>query len=171
MAATAATTRRWSIAAHPLSLGGGGDSSAHAHLPLTQRPFDLFFVFYFITHVPTSLLVDAQCVLPPGNFPQAARDALAYHLETFKDPLMGTCPAWLRSIIWCELALQVPFFILATYAFCARKNWIRMVSHETDKKHSPNGYRTRALSCAFLPAFLPFVCVCVCVCSKTTLID
>ena len=168
MAATAATTRRWSIAAHPLSLGGGGDSSAHAHLPLTQRPLDLFFVFYFITHVPTSLLVDAQCVLPPGNFPQAARDALAYHLETFKDPLMGTCPAWLRSIIWCELALQVPFFILATYAFCARKNWIRMVSHETDKKHSPNGYRTRALSCAFLPAFLP---LCVCVCSKTTLID
>ena len=54
-------------------------------------------------------------------------------------------------------------FILATYAFCARKNWIRMVSHETDKKHSPNGYRTRALSCAFLPAFLP-LCVCVCVC-------
>merc|ERR1712224_203600 len=110
MAATAATTRRWSIAAHPLSLGGGGDSSAHAHLPLTQRPLDLFFVFYFITHVPTSVLVDAQCVLPPENFPQAARDALAYHLETFKDPLMGTCPAWLRSIIWCELALQVPFF-------------------------------------------------------------
>jgi len=95
-------------------------------LPLVRRPMDLLFVVFFVTHIPTSLLVDGQCALPSEYFPQKATELLAFHLETFKDPLMGTCPGWLQLIIWCELLLQVPFFFAATYAFVRGSKWIRI---------------------------------------------
>jgi len=120
---SSAPNRRWSIAAHPLSLGG-----KKKKVSIFQRPLDLVFVIFFVTHVPTTLFVDCQCILPAEYFPKACHDLLQFHLDNFKDPLMGTCPAWLRSIIWCELLLQVPFFLAATYAFVCSKNWIRLVS-------------------------------------------
>ncbi|QDZ26098.1 DUF2781 domain-containing protein [Chloropicon primus] len=118
---SSAPNRRWSIAAHPLSLGG-----KKKKVSIFQRPLDLVFVIFFVTHVPTTLFVDCQCILPAEYFPKACHDLLQFHLDNFKDPLMGTCPAWLRSIIWCELLLQVPFFLAATYAFVCSKNWIRL---------------------------------------------
>jgi len=95
---------------------------------LLQRPLDLVFVCFFVTHVPTSLAVDAQCLVPAEYFPEPLRLLLDYHVATFKDPLMGTCPPWLRAVIFCELAFQVPFFLVATYAFCRGRNWIRIPS-------------------------------------------
>ena len=58
-------------------------------LPLVRRPMDLLFVVFFVTHIPTSLLVDGQCALPSEYFPQKATELLAFHLETFKDPLVS----------------------------------------------------------------------------------
>merc|ERR1712188_299163 len=93
--------------------------------PLSQRPVDVFF-FFFVTHIPTSLLVDAQCALPSTWFPKHATQLLEFHLETFNDPLMGTCPGWLQLVIWCEILLQVPFFFAAIYAFIHGCKWIRV---------------------------------------------
>ena len=58
--------------------------------PLSQRPVDVFFLSFFVTHIPTSLLVDAQCALPSTWFPKHATQLLEFHLETFKDPLVSS---------------------------------------------------------------------------------
>ena len=29
-------------------------------------------------------------------------------------------------MVWCEVLLQLPFFFVASYAFLAKKNWIRV---------------------------------------------
>ena len=36
-------------------------------------------------------------------------------------------PSWFLALVWGELLLQLPFFIIATYAFATRKRWIRFV--------------------------------------------
>mgnify|MGYP001807751059 CR=1 FL=1 len=39
---------------------------------------------------------------------------------------MSTNPLWFVSLVWCETALQLPFFFVAAYAFIKRANWIRV---------------------------------------------
>lgn len=92
-----------------------------------MRLLDWVFVAFFATHIPATLLVDLQC-LPPlqEHYPAFAKDILAFHISQFHDPLMATCPVWLQSFIVCELFFQLPFFVLALYAFATRGNWIRI---------------------------------------------
>ena len=33
---------------------------------------------------------------------------------------------WFQSFVWAEVALQLPFFLVATYAFALKRNWIRI---------------------------------------------
>lgn len=73
---------------------------------------------YFAMHIPISLLLDFQAVLPRSCFPSAALKLGDFYNTDFKDPLMAANPkpAWFQSFIWCEAALQLPFFGLALYA-------------------------------------------------------
>jgi hypothetical protein len=72
-------------------------------------------------------------VLPQRFVPAFASRALAWHVGNTGDPLMnhiapGRPPfaPWFRALIAGELALQLPFFFVAVYAFAARRNWIRI---------------------------------------------
>ena len=76
--------------------------------PLSQRPVDVFFLFFFVTHIPTSLLVDAQCALPSTWFPKHATQLLEFHLETFNDPLVRSHS--LRLSLSLSLSLFFFFF-------------------------------------------------------------
>ena len=40
-------------------------------------------------------------------------------------PQMMGLPTWFKSLVYSELALQLPFFLVATYALLARRNWLR----------------------------------------------
>jgi hypothetical protein len=87
----------------------------------------IILLVFFATHIPATLLVDAQAVLPPRLVPRFAKDLLAWHIRTTGDPIMtAPFPAWLRALILGELLFQLPFFFAAVYAFATRKNWIRM---------------------------------------------
>eukprot|EP00270_Netrium_digitus_P015012 TRINITY_DN5195_c0_g1_i1.p1 TRINITY_DN5195_c0_g1~~TRINITY_DN5195_c0_g1_i1.p1 ORF type:complete len:167 (+),score=40.29 TRINITY_DN5195_c0_g1_i1:53-553(+) len=94
-------------------------------LSLKQRPADVFFIAFFIIHIPTAILMDGQMVLPPWLFPQFLQKGLSFHILTFQDFLVRERPSWFLGLIWCELLLQVPFFLAGTYAFIKGKEWIR----------------------------------------------
>jgi hypothetical protein len=93
--------------------------------------FDLLVLGYFISHIPITLLVDCQALLPSSWYPAAVRDTLDWYVAWSGDPLMnrdvsaGGHPPWFRAIISAELCLQVPFFFAAISAWRSGGEWIR----------------------------------------------
>ena len=82
---------------------------------------------FFATHIPATLLIDSQAVLPPRLVPPFAADLLAWHVSRTSDPVMtAPFPPWFRALVLGELVFQLPFFFVATYAFACRRNWIRI---------------------------------------------
>jgi hypothetical protein len=74
------------------------------------------FLIFFASHIPITLLMNGQTVLPAAFFPDflSLRGILPFYAALFNDTLM-TAPfdIWLQSFVVCEVLLQVPFFILA----------------------------------------------------------
>lgn len=48
-------------------------------------------------------------------------ELLRWYATTFRDPMMLHPPEWFKAFIYCEAALQLPFFPVAAYAFL--KGW------------------------------------------------
>ena len=65
---------------------------------------------FFATHIPATLLVDSQAVLPPRLVPPFAADLLAWHVRRTSDPVMtAPVPPWFRALVLGELCFQVRF--------------------------------------------------------------
>ncbi|KAI7843617.1 hypothetical protein COHA_002857 [Chlorella ohadii] len=88
----------------------------------------LYFIYlgFFLSHIPITLFVDSQAVLPASWFPSVCRKMMAWYFETHRDPLMMHLPVWFKTLVYSEIYLQLPFFFVATYAFVGKKNWIRI---------------------------------------------
>lgn len=85
-----------------------------------------FCIVFFAMHIPTTLLVDAQAVFPRQWFPRVARTMLDTFIARTGDPLMSEPrERWFLSLIWTEVVFQLPFFVVALYAFVYKKIWIR----------------------------------------------
>ncbi|KFV53910.1 Transmembrane protein 97, partial [Tyto alba] len=53
-------------------------------------------------------------------------ELLQWYAATFRDPLMLQPPAWFKAFMYCEAFLQMPFFLVAVYAFLKGGcRWIR----------------------------------------------
>ncbi|KAM3849623.1 sigma intracellular receptor 2 [Diretmus argenteus] len=90
------------------------------------RILEIIFFLYFASHIPITLFLDLQALLPEHVYPQALRDLLKWYGEDFHDPLMLQPPFWFKSFIFCEALLQLPFFPVAAYAFLKGGcKWIR----------------------------------------------
>ncbi|GLC33961.1 hypothetical protein PLESTB_000822900 [Pleodorina starrii] len=87
---------------------------------------DALFLAYLISHIPITILVDSQIVVPAQYYPGWAKDLLQWHIKTNEDHLISTNPLWYSSMVFCECVLQLPFFFIAAYAFIKRRNWIRI---------------------------------------------
>ncbi|XP_053313133.1 sigma intracellular receptor 2 [Spea bombifrons] len=91
------------------------------------RLLEWIFFFYFLSHIPITLLVDLQAVLPASLYPQGLLDVMKWYTVTFKDHLMMNPPAWFMSFVFCEAVVQLPFFPVAAYAFYKGGcRWIRI---------------------------------------------
>ncbi|KAI8470014.1 MAG: transmembrane protein 6/97 [Monoraphidium minutum] len=96
---------------------------------LFARPIHLLAVLWFLIHIPTTLLVDIQSILPQEyakDFPQFAKDMLQFHIKAHGDHLVRDNPLWFVTFVWCEVCLQLPFFFIAAYAYIAGRSWIRI---------------------------------------------
>ncbi|KIL69356.1 hypothetical protein M378DRAFT_184524 [Amanita muscaria Koide BX008] len=97
-------------------------SSLRARVPLKARPLDLLYFWFFVIHLPTSLLVDAQHFYPAWIVPSFAKSLVQTYLMMSNDPLLGSASGyfgpigdkmvWFNSFVTLELLFQVPVFIL-----------------------------------------------------------
>ncbi|XP_032284564.1 sigma intracellular receptor 2 [Halichoerus grypus] len=91
-----------------------------------RRGLEWLLGLYFLSHVPITLLLDLQVVLPREFYPVELTNLLKWYTKEFKDPLLQAPPTWFKSFLFCELVFQLPFFPIATYAFLrGGRRWIR----------------------------------------------
>lgn len=85
-----------------------------ASTSLFSRPLDLLFFVYFASHIPITFLLDCQQLYPPGFIPQPLKDLSNWYITTYRDPFMTPNDFyWFKSLVCCELLLQLPFFLYA----------------------------------------------------------
>eukprot|EP00038_Savillea_parva_P025798 m.49589 g.49589 ORF g.49589 m.49589 type:complete len:111 (-) comp7132_c0_seq2:622-954(-) len=70
---------------------------------------DWILIGFFASHIPITIMFDAQAILPRDLFPAATTNLLSAYAEAFHDPYMGKSPVrpWFASFVACELAFQV----------------------------------------------------------------
>ncbi|KAM9319263.1 sigma intracellular receptor 2 [Gastrophryne carolinensis] len=94
---------------------------------MAVRLLEWIFFFYFLSHIPITLMVDLQALLPAAWYPQQLLDLMKWYTVSFKDHLMMNPPPWFKSFVLCEAFLQLPFFPVAAYAFFKGNcRWIRV---------------------------------------------
>ncbi|CAL1537070.1 unnamed protein product [Lymnaea stagnalis] len=94
------------------------------------RVLDVLFFLYFFTHIPISLLVDFQALIPSKYYPQQLIEVKEWYCREFRDPLMLSPPIWFKSLIVCEF-FQFIFFFVAAYGFfkgAKQCKWLRLPS-------------------------------------------
>eukprot|EP00606_Chrysophyceae_sp_TOSAG23-5_P001315 GSChrysophyteH2.ASY1.ANO1.1591.1 assembled CDS len=81
------------------------------------------YLIYFVSHIPITLCLDLQGVLPRVLYPEPIADFFDWYAGEFDDHLMrrGSTPLWLQSFLVCEGLLQLPFFFVATRALLQRQ--------------------------------------------------
>ncbi|KAJ2803040.1 Transmembrane protein 97 [Coemansia guatemalensis] len=95
-----------------------------------RRGLDKLYLWYFVSHIPITLLIDVQPLMPPSMIPQALLGLNRLLTDTLGDPFMIVGPGhpelvWFRSMLACELVLQLPFFLYAVWALwtgCPRRH-------------------------------------------------
>jgi hypothetical protein len=89
------------------------------------------FIIFFITHIPITLVIDAQVIFPKTLVPKLCQKLLECYYATFSDNLMKPPydNVFFSSLVLCELVFQLPFFFIATYALLTRnvsgEGWFR----------------------------------------------
>ena len=87
----------------------------------------LLLLGYFISHIPITLLVDAQIAFG-DHYPEKLRALFAWYVSSFGDVVLRESGLWLKSFVYAECFVQLPFFFYAAKA---------LLSHaETDKAFS-----------------------------------
>jgi len=83
------------------------------------------FLLFFLTHIPITMMIDAQAFIPQRFFASPIRELFKWYCFRFKDSLM-TAPhdVWIQAVIACECFLQIPFFFLRSICtLVSRQNW------------------------------------------------
>ena len=101
------------------------DIDTQAGMPVSET-FRTVVLVFLGTHIPATLMMDSQALLPPAIVPGFMKSLLQFHVDTNADPLMANPPTWFKSFILFELLFQLPFFFIGFKAFYERKNWIRI---------------------------------------------
>ncbi|KAJ1735140.1 hypothetical protein LPJ61_000703 [Coemansia biformis] len=98
--------------------------------PAARTRLDVVYLAYFATHIPTTLLVDVLPLAPADAIPAPLLALNGFLTGALGDPFMvigqaRTDLTWFRSMLACELALQLPFFFYAVWALwtgCPRRH-------------------------------------------------
>jgi hypothetical protein len=81
------------------------------------------FLFFFVSHIPDTVLLDGQGSFLLIPYPQALVDFVDWYANTLNDPLFLAKPIdlWLSAFLTRECFLQLPYFILAIWMFSSAK--------------------------------------------------
>jgi hypothetical protein len=94
------------------------------------------FLFFFISHVPATVLLDGQGSFLPIPYPRPLVDFVDWYAVTLNDPLFLAKPTWLwlSAFLTGELCLQLPYFFVAIHMLISKKGtdiypeWFRLAS-------------------------------------------
>jgi len=82
--------------------------------PLLSRPLDAIFFLYFASHIPITIALDAQAVVPALVVPSLFVTLKAWYVDQYKDPFLAAPHAWwFKSFMISEAFLQLPFYVYA----------------------------------------------------------
>ncbi|KAJ2803041.1 hypothetical protein H4R20_003045 [Coemansia guatemalensis] len=95
-----------------------------------RRGLDKLYLWYFVSHIPITLMFDVLPLLPSSMIPQTLLDMNSLVTDKLGDPLVVVGEGhpelvWFRSILVCEIFLQLPFFFYAVWALwtdCPRRH-------------------------------------------------
>ncbi|QRV88956.1 transmembrane protein [Ceratobasidium sp. AG-Ba] len=88
---------------------------------LTERPLELVYFVYFLMHVPATLLIDAQGIMPPNILPESFRKLVNFYVNLSGDPLIAgaiglhgsaTQFTWFHTFVAMECLFQLPAFLI-----------------------------------------------------------
>ncbi|CAE7221520.1 unnamed protein product [Rhizoctonia solani] len=91
---------------------------------LSERPLDLVYFIFFVIHIPATLLMDLQAIIPSGVLPPFFQIIPEFYLSISGDPLIAgamgfhgvpTQFTWFRTFIIMEGLFQLPMFFLGLY--------------------------------------------------------
>ncbi|KAJ8298177.1 hypothetical protein KUTeg_024708 [Tegillarca granosa] len=94
-----------------------------------NRILDYIFFLYFASHIPITIFVDSQVLLPKWFYPKQLLDLKDWYCREYRDPMMVAPPAWFKTFVYCEMLVQFPFFFVALFAFwkgIEQCKWIRI---------------------------------------------
>ncbi|EAU90328.2 hypothetical protein CC1G_09010 [Coprinopsis cinerea okayama7 len=90
--------------------------------PLSQRPMDLVYFLFFVSHIPFTLILDLQAVYPTWLLPEdsSLRALGAFYVSMTNDPIIGGVAGtfgevtrrsmqWLLSFTYLEMYVAYPF--------------------------------------------------------------
>jgi len=92
---------------------------------LSSRPLDFLYFAFFLIHIPCTVLLDAQAIVPQHLIPNVLRDASEWYIAFSADPLIkgafygGPEFDWFRAFLYLEVFFQLPVFFLAARALYA----------------------------------------------------
>lgn len=92
--------------------------------------FDKFYFAYFLLHIPITVFMDSNIVVPKEYLVSWAQAVLDFHISTNKDFLLVETPLWLQVFGLFELVFQLPLFVYCSiklYKGNDRLHWIWMV--------------------------------------------
>ena len=76
-----------------------------------SRKLDWFYFWYFVIHVPVTVLIDSCLVIPKEWQTTVQRSIVLFHVSTNNDFLLAKPPLWLQVFGFYELVFQLPLFI------------------------------------------------------------
>lgn len=82
---------------------------------MQQSTLDRFYFWYFIVHIPITVLIDSSLVIPSEYLPSISQKLLELHINTNKDFLIVLRPIWLQVFGAVELLFQLPLFVVGAY--------------------------------------------------------
>ncbi|KFH71679.1 hypothetical protein MVEG_01974 [Podila verticillata NRRL 6337] len=103
-------------------------TSSH-RVPLTARPKDLAMFVYFVSHIPTTILMDAVPLYPSfmKTLIQPLLDFQVWYVENFRDPFMADRELiWFNTFLHLEGLVQLPIFFYAAWALYNNKRSIAL---------------------------------------------
>ncbi|KAJ2745214.1 Transmembrane protein 97 [Coemansia sp. BCRC 34301] len=87
-----------------------------------RSKLDVVYFAYFASHIPITLFIDTQPLVPIDYIPRALLYLNSILTNGLGDPFMvigsraRSDMTWFRSLLVCELVLQLPFFFYAAWA-------------------------------------------------------
>ena len=76
------------------------------------------FIIFFVSHIPVTMLVDSQVVLPEKWFPQGAKDMLQDFIVKYRDPLVRLALIYRYGYVDILTRLPSRMHIFNTDLFC-----------------------------------------------------